>query len=607
MRTAGLALALLLTTAGALPGATQGGAIPLRLPLLPPNNWWNVDVSNAPVDPGSASYVNFIGTTTQVHPDFGGDAGGGDVYGFPFIQVDGEQAKVLVDFSPGWPEESDGVGVPFYPIPPEAITQTGWVEGGQPGNVAQGGDRHILMIDTENNHLYELFATFHDGSGWEASSGAFFDLSTNGRRPEGWTSADAAGLAILPGLVRYDEVFGPEEIRHAFRVTVDATNGHVWPASHTAGSTAGALPMGARLRLKASTDISGYAPEIRKIFRAMKTYGLIVADNGSDMYVSGVYDARWNNDVLNPAFHSLEASDFEVIALGWHPAITFVLDVAGTVGSGDAVTATLTAYGPNYAVATGYTGTVQFTATDGAATLPSAYTFTPGDAGTHTFPAAVTFHTPGSHVITVADAGDPTITGSRGVTVGPPTPVGLSATAQTATSIGLSWTASVGAVEYEVQARCSAAGYAPIATVAATTFTHAPAAAGSSCVYRVRAIDSAGRASSPSAPDVATTILFADPSLAPGTTPIKAAHLTQLRQAVNAMRSTGGLAPYTFTGSSSAGATVEALHVDELRAALDEARGELDLPVAPYTDPDLAPGFTKVKAVHVEQLRNGVT
>ena len=144
-----------------------------------------------------------------------------------------------------------------------------------------------------------------------------FNLATNDRRPEGWTSADAAGLAIFPGLVRYDEVFGTGEIRHAFRVTTRATNGYVWPASHRAGSTAGAPPMGARLRLKASKDISTYPPEIQRIFRAMKKHGLIVADNGSDMYISGTMDARWNNDVLNPAFRSLTADDFEVIELGW--------------------------------------------------------------------------------------------------------------------------------------------------------------------------------------------------------------------------------------------------------------------------------------------------
>jgi hypothetical protein len=175
----------------------------------------------------------------------------------------------------------------------------------------------MLIVDRDNRHLYELFDLRWNGGQWTAGSGAFFDLNTNGRRPDGWTSADAAGLAILPGLVRHDEVFGPDEIRHAFRVTVRATNGYVWPASHRAGSNSQALPMGARLRLKASKDLSGFRPEIQKIFRAMQRHGLIVADNGSDMYVSGAFDPRWNNNVLNPAFRALNASDFDVIELGW--------------------------------------------------------------------------------------------------------------------------------------------------------------------------------------------------------------------------------------------------------------------------------------------------
>ena len=179
------------------------------------------------------------------------------------------------------------------------------------------GDRHLIVVDRDRWVLFELFATRWNNGRWEAGSGAVFDLSNNARRPEGWTSADAAGLAILPGLVRYDEAASGREIRHAFRVTVRATNGYVWPASHRAGSTSGALPMGARLRLKASKDISGYPAYIQQIFRAMQTYGLIVADNGSDMYISGTMDRRWNNDELNPAFRSLTAGDFEVVQLGW--------------------------------------------------------------------------------------------------------------------------------------------------------------------------------------------------------------------------------------------------------------------------------------------------
>ena len=305
--------------------AEIGVPLPGPLPLLPADNWWNQDISQAPIDPRSAQFVSFInnGGSRRLHPDFGGFEYPGSVgiYGFPYVVVPGSQPKRAVSFYYG--DESDGVNhatgrsFPFYPIPDEAITQPYWIEGGYPGNSGAGGDRHMLIVDRDNRHLYELYDLHWNGSGWTAGSGAFFDLNANTRRPETWTSADAAGLAILPGLVRHDEVFGADEIRHAFRVTVRATNGYVWPASHRAGSNSQALPMGARLRLKASKDLSAYRPEIQRIFRAMQRYGLIVADNGSDMYVSGAFDPRWNNDILNPAFRSLTASDFDVIELGW--------------------------------------------------------------------------------------------------------------------------------------------------------------------------------------------------------------------------------------------------------------------------------------------------
>jgi hypothetical protein len=306
--------------------ATPGGPLPGPLPLLPADNWWNQDVSAAPLDPDSAAFIRFIGSTRALHPDFGGEESPGStaIYGMPYIVVNASQTKRGVVFD--YADESDGVdhgtglSYPFYPIPDEAITQPHWIEGGYPGNENVGGDRHMLIVDSDNKYLYELFSVRYSGGQWFAGSGAFFDLNVNGRRPDGWTSADAAGLAILPGLVRYDEVYGPDEIRHAFRFTVRATNGYVWPASHRAGSTAGALPMGARLRLKASKDLSAFDPFMQKIFRAMKNYGLIVADNGSDMFITGTFDNRWDNDVLNPAFGALRADDFEVVQLGWQPS-----------------------------------------------------------------------------------------------------------------------------------------------------------------------------------------------------------------------------------------------------------------------------------------------
>ncbi len=291
------------------------------MPLLPADNWWNVDVSQAPLDPASAAFIQFLGPNRGMHPDFGGDAEDEpEIYGIPYATVPGNQPLVPVDFY--YPDESDA-GAPGrpvgYPIPEQAKTQARWIEGGYPGNAEPGGDRHLLLVDRDHRLLFELYDLHWDGALWRAGSGAVWPLDTNRRRPDGWTSADAAGLAILPGLVRYDEAYGTAPIRHALRVTVRATNGYVFPASHRAGSTSGALPMGARLRLKASKDISGFPPPLRRIFQAMKTYGLIVADNGSDLYVSGTYDTRWDNDLLNPAFASLEGSDFEVVLLGWEP------------------------------------------------------------------------------------------------------------------------------------------------------------------------------------------------------------------------------------------------------------------------------------------------
>lgn len=281
--------------------------------LFPSSNWWNEDISAAPVDPNSAAYVTFIGTTRGLHPDFGPPP-----YGIPYVGVGGTQSRVPVTFVAYGSESDSGFGgVPGYPIPEEVKTRGDFIEGDVPGG-GSSGDRHLLIVDRDRFVLFELFATHWNAAKgrWEADSGAIFDLSRNDRRPEGWTSADAAGLAILPGLVRYDDVMAGE-IHHAFRVTVRSTNGYVWPASHAAGGTAGALPMGARLRLKASKDISSFPPDLQRIFRAMKAYGLIVADNGSDMYVSGTMDGRWNNDTLNPAFAALKASDFEIVELGW--------------------------------------------------------------------------------------------------------------------------------------------------------------------------------------------------------------------------------------------------------------------------------------------------
>lgn len=599
---------LLLSLPLAADPPVQGGAIPLPLPLFPPNNWWNTDVSAAPLDLQGDAFLTFIGKTKGMHPDFGGDAGDGDVYGFPFTIVDGNQPKLTVTFV-NWPEQSDGVdhstetSIPFYPVPPECITQNGWVEGGQPGNVDQrdDGDRHILIVDKTNNTLYELYNVWHNGTGWEAASGAFFDMNANNRRPDTWTSADAAGLAITPGLVRYDEAAGPDEIRHAFRFTVRATNGYVYPASHEAGSTSGAPPMGLRLRLKADKNISSYPADVQRIFRAMKKYGLILADNGTDMYVSGTYDTRWNNDVLNPAFAALKVSDFEVIQRGWAPPVALVITFAAGAGANQPATATVTAKDINDNVATGYAGTIHFTSTGGAATLPADYTFTPGDAGVHTFPAGFTFAAAGNYVVTATDTLDPTITGSRLVPVGPPTPAGFTATAASTSQINLAWSASAGAAQYEVQRKFGANAYATLTTTASTNYIDNSVTSGLAYVYKVRALDASSRPSPFSAPDSAIAMLFTDDPLAAAATRVKSVHVTELRQAVNALRSTAGLGATTFSGGSS----VLALHITQLRTALIEARTVLGMSSVTLTDPALAAG-TPIRAAHVQELRNGV-
>ena len=377
----------------------QGAPIP-GLAVFPSDNWWNTDIRDAPVDPGSANFIAFIGGTRKLHPDFGGEESPGSaaIYGFPYAVVDATQPRQTVVFD--YDDESDGNGEPFYPIPAQAINQAHWIEGGAPGNIDQrdDNDRHLLMVDCGNRTLHELYNVWYDAARgqWHAGSGAFFDLARNDRRPDGWTSADAAGLAIFPGLVRYDEAANPavQEIGHALRVTLRASNGYVFPASHRAGSTAGALPMGARLRLKALVNGIDPAtrasdPTARKIFRAMQKYGLIVADNGSDMYISGAFDVRWNNGVLNPAFSSLGASDFEVIQLGWRPAAASLLSISARPnpvygGQPAAGTVSLTAPAPagGATVALSSANTATFS-------VPASVTVAQG-ASTASFPIATT-------------------------------------------------------------------------------------------------------------------------------------------------------------------------------------------------------------------------
>ncbi|MCU1451470.1 MAG: hypothetical protein JWP02_3640 [Acidimicrobiales bacterium] len=268
--------------------------------MFPADSFWHAAVSSLPIDARSATYVSSIGSATSLHPDFGTVWNGAPI-GIPYTSVAGSQPRVPVAFD--YAAESDPGP---YPIPPNAP-----IEGGPQST----GDRHVLVVDRDVCKLYETWDSHPqpDGS-WHAGSGAVFDMRSNALRPAGWTSADAAGLPILPGLVRYDEV-ASGHIDHAIRVTVNATDARwIWPARHSTGSTSypSRPPMGLRLRLKATFDISGYSPANQVILRALKTYGMIVADNGSSWYISGAPDSRWNDsDLHNLA--AIHGADFEAV------------------------------------------------------------------------------------------------------------------------------------------------------------------------------------------------------------------------------------------------------------------------------------------------------
>ena len=285
-----------------VPGLGIGADLEGRRPF-PDDNPWNTAVDQAPVDPNSDELIASIGTTAPLHPDFGANYNGGP-FGIPYVVVDSTTPEVPVSFD--YADESDPGP---YPIPSNAP-----IEGG----ASSTGDRHVLVIDRDRWVLYELYSAYPNSNGWQAGSGAIFDLASDSLRPAGWTSADAAGLPIFPGLVRYDEVVGRGGILHALRFTVAHTRrAYVAPARHYASSdTSSSLPpMGMRVRLKASFDLSGYPASARVILQALKTYGMMVADNGSNWFLSGAPDARWSDDELN-TLKQVHGSDFEVVQMG---------------------------------------------------------------------------------------------------------------------------------------------------------------------------------------------------------------------------------------------------------------------------------------------------
>ena len=281
-------------------GGGSASALPLpgapACPIFPANNPWNERVDTLPVASNSAQVIASIGLDTGLHPDFGSGLYGGQRIGIPFDIVSKTTPRSRVSFD--YADESDKVR---YPIPSNV-------------HIEGGSDHHAILVDKSACRLYELFALHRTGSGWAAGSGATWNLRSNHVRPAGWTSADAAGLPIFPGLARYDEV-ARGVIDHALRFTVEHTRrAYIYPARHYASSSddPSLPPMGLRVRLKASVDISGFPRQARIVLQALKTYGMIVADNGSNWYISGAPDPRWSNDALH-TIDRITGSDFEVV------------------------------------------------------------------------------------------------------------------------------------------------------------------------------------------------------------------------------------------------------------------------------------------------------
>lgn len=288
------------------PGRPSGPTLTTEfgeLALFPADNVWNQPIEHLQVHPKSAAYLESIGLNTSIHPDWGNEWEGIPV-GMPITVVSGKQPGVPVRFQ--YADESDHG---LYPIPKDVM-----IEGGPTSD----GDRHIVLVDYHNKRLYELFAARNTRQGWTAASGAIFDLTSNRLRPNGWTSADAAGLPILPGLVRYDEVVEKKKIEHALRFTVQKTRkAYIFPARHAASrsSSPNLPPMGTRIRLKKSFDTSGFPESAQVILNGLKKYGMILADNGANLFITGTHDKRWNTDEMG-TLKRVKAKDLEVVYSG---------------------------------------------------------------------------------------------------------------------------------------------------------------------------------------------------------------------------------------------------------------------------------------------------
>ena len=349
-------------------GASLNGFVPFAS-----DNLWKQDISGSPVDPNSGAIINFIGPTIGVHPDFGAGLYQGSSMGIPYVVVSGTQSLANVNFTAYGPESDPGP----MPIPGNAPIE---------GDPNPGGDRHVLVLDNSNCFLYELFNAAPNSNGtWSADSTAVWDLLANEQRPWTWTSADAAGLPIFPGLIRYDEV-AAGQIQHAIRFTLPQSRAAmIPPASHWASNSTStnAPPMGMRLRLKAGYDTSGFSANVKVILTAMKKYGLIMADNGSAMYVSGAPDSRWDNDDLHN-LSQVPASAFEVVQMSTvytasnvpQGAAPHIASFTGTAssGSGSSVTLSWDVSNASYVIISPQAGAVRGTSVAVTPTQTTTYT-----------------------------------------------------------------------------------------------------------------------------------------------------------------------------------------------------------------------------------------
>jgi hypothetical protein len=369
-------------------GASLNGFLP-----FPSDNLWNKDISASPVDSNSANILSFIGNSIGLHPDFGAGLYNGSSMGIPYSVVNGAQSLIPINYNAYGSESDPG------PMP---IPLTAPIEGyPNPGS----GDRHVLVLDSANCFLYELYSSYPQTAQWNTGSGAVWDLLSDEQRPYTWTSADAAGLPIFPGLIRYDEV-AAGSIKHAIRFTVQSSSaGFIPPASHWASNSSNqyAPPMGMRLRLKSSFDVSSFSAANQVILNALKKNGLIVADNGSSMYLSGAPDDRWDNSDLHN-LGSVHTSDFEVIQMtplytsanvptGNAPTVTQFTASATSVSSGSPVTLSWQVSGAAYIIISPVVGAVRGTSVSVSPTANTTYTLYAANAfGQTTSSVSITVH-----------------------------------------------------------------------------------------------------------------------------------------------------------------------------------------------------------------------